>query len=365
VLVREQEELEKVLKDEFDIDNATLAGRVKAGKVTTAWLAARACATKQNEAEGDCQVRRVPKDLSSSDSAAMRRAFEAQFWELEEGNVPGRTYLEKKLDEVEKGEPRAELLTEVVSMLEDDPDTLRAVWSANHELRAVKVGAKVPMPQGPEELRKRLTLLGTAWLFTAFQQTHKAYLQNMDPQLFQEYINYLLGEHVHGLFAKDAGGSSIAGPSWTLLLNYDQAIRHKAVQLVKKGSTFKAALKAAWEDPLVKERNFTTPLALEAVKRPQSNSEASVWTGPPPPKYRNTDLKGRGKGKNKGKEQGKGGGKSKSPPANCAAKTPDGRPICFRFNKKGEQCNKRCSFAHVCGVCFKDNVPMHKCNHQK
>ena len=303
----------------------------------------------------------MPKDISASDLAAMRTAFKKKYWELEERSVPGRSYLEKKLDEIEKGELRAEPLTEVISAPEDDPDTLKAVWSANNELRAVRVGAKAPLPQGPEDLRKRLTLLGTAWLFTALQQTHKQYLKGLDPQLFQEYVNYLLGEHVYGLVAKDSSGSSLAGPSWPLVLAYDQAVRSKAIQLVRKGAAFKDALKTAWEDAVVKERNFTTPLCLESVqKRPWPGAGSSDWTAPPPPKFP------KGKGKGKGKDKGKGPkGSSLHAAAGGVNKTPDGRNVCFRFNQEGGGCKTKCRFAHVCGVCFKKDVPMFRCNHAK
>ena len=80
-------------------------------------------------------------------------------------------------------------------------------------------------------------------------------------------------------------------------------------------------------------------------------------------------MKGSGKkGKGKGKAQ-KGGGKDKrrggtkavgkmSP--GCAAQTPDGTKICFRFNASG--CTAAsCPFVHVCGKCFAAGVPMHRC----
>ena len=49
----------------------------------------------------------------------------------------------------------------------------------------------------------------------------------------------------------------------------------------------------------------------------------------------------------------------------CAKTTPDGRAVCFKFNNPFEGCkNQQCSFAHVCGRCFKADVPMHRCDHK-
>ena len=46
----------------------------------------------------------------------MRKAFEVAWWELEDSNCPSKGYLEKKLDEVEKNDLRAELLSEVLAV---------------------------------------------------------------------------------------------------------------------------------------------------------------------------------------------------------------------------------------------------------
>ena len=50
---------------------------------------------------------------------------------------------------------RAELLTEVLTVPEDDPDTLKTIWTSNNELKAVKVGARVTLPRDPEEFPTR------------------------------------------------------------------------------------------------------------------------------------------------------------------------------------------------------------------
>ena len=166
-------DLRKITKDNFEIDmDVDMASRVKVSKIVVAWDVAKARSAKQAEIEGESQCRRVPKDIGASDFQAMRESFETRWWELEDKRVPGKSYMEKKLDEVEKNELKAELLSEVVSQDEDDPDSLKIVWSVGGELKAVKVGAKVSLPGNPEELRSRITLLGAAWIFMSSQQTH-------------------------------------------------------------------------------------------------------------------------------------------------------------------------------------------------
>ena len=79
-------------------------------------------------------------------------------------------------------------------------------------------------------------------------------------------------------------------PPWTLVLQYEHAIRKHAYKVMATaGYTFGAALVHAYKEPSVKERNFTTPLALHA-KRPQP------WNATERPTKRKNG-KGRGKGK--------------------------------------------------------------------
>ena len=206
VFAKDQGDLEAILKANFGIDTSDIASRVRVSKIVVAWQAARTRAQKQTEQDGDCEVRRVPKDIPHSAVAAMGNAFENANWPLDDKQKPARSYLERKLDEIEKDELRAEPLAEVVSVDEDDPDMLRTEFRPDGQLRAVRVGTKVSLPKTPEELRKRLALLGTTLMFAGYQQVHKSYLRGLTPQVFVDYVEYLLGDYVWKLAARGVGG---------------------------------------------------------------------------------------------------------------------------------------------------------------
>ena len=87
VLAKDQADLEEVLKVNFELDPKDLPSRIRAGRVTVAWLAAKARASKQADLDGECEARRVPKDIGTSDVAAIRRSFEKAWWELEDAHV--------------------------------------------------------------------------------------------------------------------------------------------------------------------------------------------------------------------------------------------------------------------------------------
>ena len=75
----------------------------------------------------------------------MGTAFEKTYWALEEGHLPARSYLERKLDEIEKDDLRAEPLEEVVLMTEDDPDALKTGSCGRSES-----GPRSLCPRGPK-----------------------------------------------------------------------------------------------------------------------------------------------------------------------------------------------------------------------
>lgn len=117
---------------------------------------------------------------------------------------------------------------------------------------------------------------------------------------------------------------------------------------------FPVALKSAWQNSMVKERNFTTPLALYA-KRPPAAQSYGVGAGPVAKQQKVAVSKGKSSGRGKGAGKTIHGG-------HCASHTPAGKMICYRYNS-GEKCKKaKCKFEHVCGICFS---PQHALPHRQ
>ena len=352
------QDVRKTLTDDFGIDGATLVGRVTAGKVIVAWELAKARSSKLAEAEAESEVRQEAKPLRQTDFRAMREAYEARWWKLERKQVPSRTYVEKIGDGVEKGDPRAEPLSEVTNSEEGETDLMKAVFDPTGNIKAIKASSTVPLPRDPEELRQRIMLLGRAWSFVAFQQPNCAWLKDLTPQAFQEYLDYLLGPFVYKLVARDEHGNQSAAPPWNLLLSYELEVRRKAMALVAEGVPLVKALKDAFQDPVTKERYFNTPLALVATLRGQKRTydEANNPTHP------GGGNPGGGKGKGKGRKnpRRRTGGKGKGKGNGCKPKTPDGKLVCFDYNS-GDGCSRSgCKFLHICGTCFGKH-PMQEC----
>ena len=214
----------------------------------------------------------------------------------------------------------------------------------------------------PEQLRKRVNVMGAAWVFVASQHTTRSYLQNAGMRIWTEYCDFLLGSYVLGLMTNDDGGS-VSGQDWAIILEYEQEIRREMVRKMQDGKEIAVALRESWNDPLVKDRHLITALQKRSLKSKQQQQHWNDWDGEKPLTKRQRREKGKGKGKDakKGKNERVTSFKELS---GCADTTPDGKKVCYPFNKRGPGCNRKgCPFAHVCGICFKAGVPMYKCRH--
>jgi hypothetical protein len=363
---KDVDDLLDVMKNEFGLDPAvSLAMRSQVASVVCAYTSAQARFQRIAVLEADAETRNWTKPVPKTDYMAMRVAFELKYGHMDDEQVPAREYIEKKLEDLESGELRAEALTEVVSKNEIEPDVLMPVWDQRTGALSVKKNtATISLPTGPERLRKRLTVWCNAMVMVACRHANRPEIQDITPLLVERYKTYLLGDFVYNLTAKNSDGTPVAAPTWAMLIAYEHAIRKRACQAVNNGETrtLGAALSDAWKDAVTKDRHFTTPLALMRPERqapgppkdtPWREDNRGAWK----PNLKNEwKKKGKGAGKKGSGEKGgkKGGGKNR---------TPDGQSICFRFNdKKAAKCNEAdCRFLHVCNICFAETHPAFQC----
>ena len=216
--------------------------------------------------------------------------------------------------------------------------------------------------------------MGVSYAFLSSAQSNCAHLKGAGPPLFVDYLDYLLGKYCYGLLGSDGRGGVVSGPSWQLVLSYEHQMRVHAMEKCRKGCTFKEALEACMRDPLIKERHFTTPMAQEAMQGMRRERLPSSGHQDPPqrlskrarkavqgqPQRQQQPSEGKGTGKNKGKGKGKDNDKN-----GCARSTPDGRPVCYRFNEASGCKLQNCRFAHLCGRCFASDHSIMNCPQRK
>lgn len=344
---RSEDDLVSVLKDSFNTNaEDSLAARSQVASVICAWRETQTRQKRQIEVEAEMDTREWTKPIPTGDYISMRNAYMKVHGKLEDKVTPSKEYLEKKLQELENGEFRAETMAEVVSKDEVDPDVMIPIFDSKGSLSVKRGSTTIPLPSGPEQLRRRLTVMLNALLMLALKHTNRQEIQDVSRDLFERYKDYILGDYVWGLSSTDLHGNQIQTPPWSLVLSYEQAVRKRAYYLmISEHLQLGSALEQAWKCPVTKERHFITPLALYS-KRSFPNQNWGDW-----------NPKGKGKGgkglQSKGKSKGKG-----------SATTPDGSKICFRFNQ-GKCSYQRCKFSHVCNKCFKKGHNALNCKDEK
>ena len=370
-IAKDGTDLKDLMLTEFGYDEkASLADRVRITNIIITFDMAKTRVSERNKLEGELTAKQMTKPLAMSEHTAMKAAWERRYWPLEEEWTPSRVYLEKRLEDIELGEYKAEALTTVLSKDQEDPDQLVPVWSATGALQLKKGASTVEEPKNPEQLRRRLKILGTGLMMLGLRHSNKPFLQNITPQLLEDYLTYLLSDQCFYLQGKSAEGFVISGPSWSQLLIYEYQVRRRAWHEVQdNGTEFGKALREAWRDPSTRERYLITPIALSSAgggKRPWDGgggSDAPKW--PKGGSGKGTGKGGKGGGGKGGKpagkfgKGGKGGGKGNQ--GECANRTPDGKPICYAYNDFKARCrDSRCHFLHVCGLCFGKH-PLYAC----
>lgn len=355
------QELKDMLKDDFGLEaTASLQVRVQVASTLVAHRAAKTRSEKFAEVEGEMESKRLQKPLSSSDYQAMRTAWEQKYWPLEDSGTPGRSYMEKRADDLESGDFCPEPLNTILSRDEDQNDCFTSFWDATGKLQLKKGGTTVAEPQNPEQLRKRLKLMGVALMMLGLRHTNRANLQGLVPQDFEDYACYLLGDFCWLLTGKAADGNTVATPSWSQLLIYEYQIRKAAYRLLATTSkTFKEALKECSKDATIKERYFTTPVALasSSPKVYAFNSDTKGGKG----RGKGRAAKGQGRLGQKGSKGGKKGSSSKGGQGSKGQKITD---YCYAYNNSWERCTrKNCQFKHICMRCGGKH-PVYQCTNE-
>ena len=225
------------------------------------------------------------------------------------------------------------------------------------------------------------------------KMSNHMWLRTCTPAVFTNHLNFILGEDVYGLQAKDADGKVVGTPSWNLVLSYEFRIREDACKRMNQDRVdCEKAFTEARKDTELKTKFFTTPMAISVganeqssrlppAKRPFESNESDGLSKNQKRKMakanhkeqrKNTNHhdsrngnhnrdggKGAGGGKAKG-GGGKGAGKQIPPGVTLHKVTTDGRQICFRFNNMA-QCGSDCNKIHCCQICFDVGHPFPKC----
>lgn len=311
------------------------ARRVLIARVVDSWQTICKRVTDKDAVESDQKARNVPTTMSRQAHIVLRNRFEKDWGKTEDKAFPSNSMIERRFEEIEEGDLKADLLTQISSAEETLEDTAMAILDKDGVLRLRKAQASVPLPTTSEQLRLRMRLLSISFQLASYRHGSKPWLAGYDMNIWQRHVDYILGEDIYSF--KDPGSG--ISPTWTTVLSYEHRIRHEAFKaIMSTGKPLDEALETARRDSSLKERFFSTPMALNAISAKRGWTEegsAQPWS-----KHQKTEKGDKGKG-------GKGKGKTKE----RKGKTPDGRRFCWKFNNATGCPDKGCTFVHACQRC--------------
>ena len=178
-------EVKEAIKADAGLDPADgPAVRVQVAYVLSAWDATRLTAQKEMQAKAEHKAAEIVKPIANQELAALRTAFETRFFKLESKEVPSKSYLGLKQEEIDENEPRAESLKEVSSREDHESSFLTADISVDGIVKVKKGVKDGSLPNSSEELRLKHKLAGHCWLFLQLKHTNRAWLLDVDVRTF-------------------------------------------------------------------------------------------------------------------------------------------------------------------------------------
>ena len=286
-----------------------------------------------------------------------RSEFEKKFYKLKDSECPGKPSFEDLCEQIDGGEFRAMALRHFGSRAEEDEaETGNLQVGKTGQVRIKKSRVETSEPANMEDFRSKITLVVNHLIFARFRYPHKQVLDGISLFTSIEYLNYICSKNVAQLESVTIDDVPLHRPSLKLIMSYEFQMRKEAVDEVNKGMAWTQALREVVKNADVRERYFSTPLAVssasQAYKEPWG--ERSRAKDRQRPYGQPSGEKGKSKGKGKRK---KGKGKAKGRGSALHAVTPDGRQLCFAWNNPQEGCEGGCNRVHACRICLDTSHP--------
>ena len=348
-------EVRKAVTTEIGLEHdADTASRKAMALILSAWESARMQVEAEDKMRVESRLGQSQRVVQISAMSAMRKEVEAVCGKLRDSEVPAKSLVAAKLEQLEQGDLQAEDLREVLCLEDKDVDLFSGIIEhGTGNLRIRPGNASVPLPSCAEELRHRHRLIAVAWLMCRSKHRNVSWLTDDVVEAFRRFTDFILGKHIAGCPLMLQGVARV--PAWKLVLAFEQEARKKAYQLVRDGdaATLSQGLELACKSSELVNLHFLMPLTtstefMSSLLSDGSDSAPFSWS----------KGKGKGKGKSKGKEKD-----SQTKKFFLKTKTRDGQRICFKFNNG--KCSGGCNFVHVCQICLEKGHGKKECPNRK
>ena len=230
-------------------------------RLLSACESARAQLVAEDKMKVESKLGQTQRIVQCSEMSALRKAVETCIGKLHDDEIPAKSLIASKLEQIESGDLRAEDLREVLCVEDTDVDLFSGIIEQGTGTLKIKPGkASIPMPASPEELRLRHRRIGIAWLMVGSKRKNQTWISNDLLEAFRRFSDHVVGRHIAMLPILAHGATR--HPAWSLVLSYELEVRKKAYEWVRDGkhSSLKEALEAVWESAEVVNKHFLVPL---------------------------------------------------------------------------------------------------------
>ena len=259
-----KEKVRAALCKELPLDyEADAAARVDMALLLSVWESCRTQWTVGEQHRADSKLGAQSRIVPTTEYAAMREAIEVVHGSLRDKELPSKSLLAQKLEQVEDNAPHVEDLRDVTS-LEDSQigsyETVIDPASTFLIFLRIKPGKTMTTPPAnAEELRMRHRRIGLAWEMLRTKHSSRSWLPSRCLDGFRKLSDHILGDRIAGMRSPDG-----RSPAWSLILQYESEVRKHAYRLVRDGSVadLNSALSAACVAPEIYTMHFIGPLHL-------------------------------------------------------------------------------------------------------
>ena len=159
---------------------------------------------------------------------------------------------------MEDGELKVDHLRHTISVDEGKEASFQFTWSVAGA-RVKKACCSIKPPASTEELRERITRLGNLYVMLRLENPARASLQTATPAVFQDHLDYVLGDDVLKLEVAGQDVSSLNASRWEIVLDYEFRVRKEAHRLMNEESQeLEDAYRQAREDKGLYQRWYVT-----------------------------------------------------------------------------------------------------------
>ena len=159
-------EVRKAVTTEIGLEHdADTASRKAMALILSAWESARMQVEAEDKMRVESRLEQSQRVVQISAMSAMRKEVEAVCGKLRDSEVPAKSLVAAKLEQLEQGDLQAEDLREVLCLEDEDVDLFSGIIERGTDNSRIRPGkASVPLPSCAEELRHRRRLIAVAWL---------------------------------------------------------------------------------------------------------------------------------------------------------------------------------------------------------